>query len=394
MTTLPHSTHPALHILPFGAPGSGRTTVTFAVQAVAALRRGDTPKLGKSLDTQIVGNGWLASPRASRYLLRLGNDQPHAEVRGTLRRAIRGGGGVLHSGYDTIGLLIVSAADGSSADTAEQVRLAVLAGVERFIICVTHADAAEPAWADFVEADARRLLAEVGVPADEVPALRGDFAAAYGDPASPDARPASELLDLLDGVPLPTHERPFRMTIVTAAPCDEGVLVTGVPAAGCVSLGDAVEVVGGDLPPCPATVAGLEMYGRPVADLGWPGPASMRLASIDPSVVTPGRAVIAPGRFVPCRMLDVALVTADRPFGRLRIGARLRVIAADEYPATVRGLWRPDGSATDEVGPGECARASVELAVSAVFGPRDRLELADEFGFRPAEGSVRSVSGG
>jgi translation elongation factor EF-Tu-like GTPase len=79
-------------------------------------------------------------------------------------------------------VVVVAADEGPQAGTREQVRAARQVGIEHVVVFLNRAPALadEPARLDAVEADTRRLLAEFGYPADDVPVIRGDAVASAG----------------------------------------------------------------------------------------------------------------------------------------------------------------------------------------------------------------------
>lgn len=78
---------------------------------------------------------------------------------------------LLTTGYKPdVAVLVVPAETGVRFDVRTQLRLALLRGVERFILFLERSSATlEPVWVDLVEVDAREILTGLGVPADDLP---------------------------------------------------------------------------------------------------------------------------------------------------------------------------------------------------------------------------------
>src|SRR5262249_18541978 len=115
-------------------------------------------------------------------------------------------------------VLVVCLPEGVRHQTREHALLAREAGVRRLVVFL---DTAEWDWSprrvDAAESDTRRMLAELGHPADDVPVVRGGLAAAVGSGGRDDdlCRSLDELLATLDATLPPPHRHedgPFLLT--------------------------------------------------------------------------------------------------------------------------------------------------------------------------------------
>jgi translation elongation factor EF-Tu-like GTPase len=201
-------------------------------------------------------------------------------------------------------VVIVAADEGPQAGTREQVRAARQVGIEDVVIFLnrTLALADEPARIDVVEAETRRLLAEFGYPADDVPVIRGDAVASAG-------ACLEELRAALDRVPTPARNLPGN--VPENPPAFVGVL--GARGSGKSSLLAAV-------------VTRLARLNRPLVG----GVPRVRPGEVAPTVLcgapeSPWWLAELPG--VAAELLDVVDLWALE-----EMNAAVLVIAADSGP--------------------------------------------------------------
>lgn len=346
---------PVVRVPILGGRGHGRSTV-----ALAACER--SRRLGRRCE----GGGAyiLTTERVCHFLV---NPRPH-----------RAGQHLLGCEPPDVAILVVAADQGTTADLVTQVRLARIRGVNHFVICLTHADrVADLAWADLVEADARRMLADEGVPADEVPAVRGDFAAVVRDPGR-DAGCVDALLAVLDAVPPPVsaEDGPFRMCVEDVFHIESrGTVVTGAVLRGSAKIGDVVEVIGLGMPPLSTAVTGLELFGHRTGYARPGDNAALILTGVRREDVTRGQIVAAPGTAVEVPMIE-AVVAADVELDE-PVRWQLHVHAATTM-ASLRGVRGLDGSPIP-FGPlpDQPVRSWWHLETRLAVEPGDRMVLVD-----------------
>lgn len=97
-------------------------------------------------------------------------------------------------------VVVVDGDDGPQVGTRDEIRAARQVGIEYVVVFLTRASALvdQPAQMDIVESNTRRLLAEFGYPADDIPIVRGDAVASAGECLD-------ELRTALDRIPIPTR---------------------------------------------------------------------------------------------------------------------------------------------------------------------------------------------
>jgi elongation factor Tu len=152
-------------------------------------------------------------------------------------------------------VLMVSAPESVRAQTREQALLARECGVWHLILFVDTPTGPESGRIDVAEAETRAMLAELGYPADDLPAIRGDAAGAL-----------DELLETLDAFAPRPHrdvDAPFLLAIDDVPEPRNAV---GWVHQGRVKVGDEVEVLGVERVEGTLGVAGLEGLDGPVEE--------------------------------------------------------------------------------------------------------------------------------
>lgn len=199
------------------------------------------------------------------------------------------------SGIDVV-MLVVAADDGVMPQTIEHVQIVRMLGVKRGVIVMNKVDLADEDKRAYVEADIRDCVA--GTFLENAPMVR--FSAKTGEGLN-------ELLTTLEKVVDETVERddsgPFELHVERGFVLKGlGTIVSGIPRAGCVKLGDEVEL----LPDGTRhTVKGIQAYGAP-AERGRAGECvALRLSNITTDVAQRGKVIAATGYFKPSRFLNV-----------------------------------------------------------------------------------------
>ncbi len=199
------------------------------------------------------------------------------------------------SGIDVV-MLVVAADDGVMPQTIEHVQIVRMLGVKRGVIVMNKVDLADEDKRAYVEADIRDCVA--GTFLENAPMVR--FSAKIGEGLN-------ELLTTLEKVVDDTVERddsgPFELHVERGFVLKGlGTIVSGIPRAGCVKLGDEVEL----LPDGTRhTVKSIQAYGAP-AERGRAGECvALRLSNITTDVAQRGKVIAATGYFKPSRFLNV-----------------------------------------------------------------------------------------
>lgn len=264
------------------------------------------------------------------------------------------------SGIDVV-MLVVAADDGVMPQTIEHVQIVRMLGVKRGVIVMNKVDLADEDKRTYVEADIRDCVA--GTFLEKAPLVR--FSAKTGEGLN-------ELLTTLEKVVDETVERddsgPFELHVERGFVLKGlGTIVSGIPRAGCVKIGDEVEL----LPDGTRhTVKGIQAYGAP-AERGRAGECvALRLSNITTEVAQRGKVIAATGYFKPSRFLNVKffyLPHHEKPLDP-RTAIRFHVGTSDT----------PGHLVLSELGrltPGSETYAQIQLSKPVVAAPGDFFVL-------------------
>jgi elongation factor Tu len=391
-----------------GAAGHGRTHFSAALAARAATRSGGEAPSLRAVETGIpddwahyveeVGTRYIAGTvrlQTSRLFLTLHDSPTHARV---LDRLLSN-----HPAVD-LAFLIVAADVGVTAEAGEQVLLAAALGLPLVAVVLTRADlAAEPEWLDLIEAEARQLLHEGGLPGDDLPVVRVNSLSVYESRGQdrPECRPFDELLTALDALPagmLPAaglaRAWPLGVRVVgrigdrvelsADVRCDRGV----------IRAGDRLEVLGWG--PAPQAAEVLAVYPHTsTRDQVQAGEQTRLLlaGSIAAPSERPGGVLVAEGSYRPATVIEAVV----RQFGTARWRTPLFpgpvytiAVETGPRPGRVITLQSLTGEALGTAGPGELAVARWEFAPD----PHARLAAGQRFTFAEAGGDGEPVGSG
>ncbi|VDP89742.1 unnamed protein product, partial [Echinostoma caproni] len=145
-------------------------------------------------------------------------------------------------------ILVVAATDGTMPQTREHLLLAKQIGIEKLVVFVNKADAADPEMLELVELEIRDTLKQYGFDGDNTPVVCGSaLCALEGRDPKIGREKVLELLDVIDTVPLPKREKdkPFLLPIEQVfSITGRGTVVTGRIERGVISLQQPVEILG------------------------------------------------------------------------------------------------------------------------------------------------------
>ncbi|CAF2803077.1 unnamed protein product [Rotaria sp. Silwood2] len=146
-------------------------------------------------------------------------------------------------------ILVVAATDGVMPQTREHLLLAKQIGIEKIVVFMNKADAADKEMIELVELELRELLTQIGFDGENTPIIPGSALCALEDR---DPKLGKEtVLKLLEAVdtyiPVPPRaaDQPFLLPVehVYSIP-NKGTIVTGRVERGTAKKGDSIEVVG------------------------------------------------------------------------------------------------------------------------------------------------------
>ncbi len=264
------------------------------------------------------------------------------------------------TGIDLV-VLVVAADDGVMPQTREHLAIMELLGVSRGFVALTKIDAVDEDVAELAMEDVAELVEGTfleGAPVLPVSAITGTGLDEF----------RAQLLEMAGATPPRSSEGVFRMPIQRVFTVRGfGTVVTGIPVAGEVAVGDAIEVVPGALR---GKVRGIQAYGQ-TTDRARAGHSSaLNLTDVEHERVERGQVAATPSFFSPVRMVGArltALESISRPIEN-RIAVRLHTGTAD-VPGELILLD------AEELGPGATGLVQVRLAEPVVCAPGDRFVL-------------------
>ncbi|MET8677162.1 selenocysteine-specific translation elongation factor [Streptomyces sp. NPDC004647] len=232
-------------------------------------------------------------------------------------------------------LLAVAADEGWAAQTAEHADALAAFAVPQLILVITRCDLADPGPAAAV---ARRELLARGLPAPAPLATSAHT-----------GRGLDALRTALDQLSpaFPASPGPVRLWVDRAFTVSgAGTVVTGTLLGGTLRVGDRVELCPSGVEGPIATVRGLQVCGRSVAEASGPTRLAVNLRRVPLDAVPRGSALLTPDAWVVSTLVDVRLhapgASANPPanppalpaevmchLGTARRPARLRRLADD-----------------------------------------------------------------
>lgn len=161
-------------------------------------------------------------------------------------------------------ILVVAATDGTMPQTREHLLLAKQIGIQKLVIFINKADAADKEMLDLVEMEVRELLTEFGYDGDNTPIITGSaLCTLEGREDQIGANKVRELLKAIDTyIPLPVRDldKPFFMPIESIfSILGRGTVVSGKVERGVIKKGDDCEIMGFDKV-WKTTITGIEMF--------------------------------------------------------------------------------------------------------------------------------------
>jgi len=281
----------------------GKTTLTAAITAVAALKFGGHNKavtfdqIDNAPEEKARGITIATSHQeyetAKRHYAHV--DCPgHADyVKNMITGAAQMDGAIL----------VVSAADGPMPQTREHILLARQVNVPYIVVFLNKMDMADPEIAELSEMETRELLKKYEFPGDKTPIIKGSALKALENPKDEAAaKPILELLDALDTfIPDPVREldKPFLMPVEDVFSIKgRGTVATGRVEQGVVNVNDELEVVGVK-DTRKVVVTGVEMF-RKTLDRGQAGDnVGLLLRGVEREEIERGQVLAKPGSITP-----------------------------------------------------------------------------------------------
>jgi len=262
------------------------------------------------------------------------------------------------TGIDIV-LLVVAADDGVMPQTREHLAIMTLLGVQRGLVALTKIDAVEGGMVELAIEDIRAAVR--GTFLEDAPILPVSSLTRQGLP---------ELLSALQALAAQTVPRSaeglFRMPIQRVFSSHGfGTVVTGIPVSGSIGVGDAVEILPGDLR---GKVRGIQAYHEMTERACAGHSTALNVADVDHHAVHRGCVAATPGFFRPARMLGArleALAHLDRP---IEDRTQIRL-----HTGTVEAVGEIVLLDCERLEPGASALVQLRLDEPIVTAPGDRF---------------------
>jgi elongation factor Tu len=278
----------------------GKTTLTAAITSVLAKANGGEAKDFASIDNApeerergiTISTSHVEYNTETRHYAHV--DCPgHADyVKNMITGAAQMDGGIL----------VVAATDGPMPQTREHILLSRQVGVPYIIVFMNKCDMVDDEeLLELVEMEVRELLTEYEFPGDDLPVIQGSaLKALEGEKVWEDK--ILELAAALDSyIPEPQRDidRDFILPIEDVFSIQgRGTVVTGRVEAGCVRVGDDVEIIG-IKETTKTTCTGVEMF-RKLLDEGRAGEnCGVLLRGVKREDIQRGQVLAKPGSITP-----------------------------------------------------------------------------------------------
>jgi elongation factor Tu len=296
---------PHVNVGTIGHVDHGKTTLTAAITAVAALNPAFAGAGNKAVAFDQIDNapeererGITISTSHQEYAT-LERHYAHVDCPGHadyVKNMITGAAQMDGA------ILVVSAADGPMPQTREHILLARQVNVPYIVVFMNKMDIADPEIAELSEMEIRDLLNKYEFPGDTTPIIKGSALKALENPASEDAAPVVELLKTLDSyIPVPERDldKPFLMPVEDVFSIKgRGTVATGKVEQGIVKVNEEVEIVG-IKETRKVVVTGIEMF-RKLLDQGQAGDnVGILMRGIEREEIERGQVIAKPGTITP-----------------------------------------------------------------------------------------------
>ena len=323
----------------------GKSTLVKALTGIDPDRLAEEKARAMTID---LGFAWLTLPSGQSVSV---VDVPGHER--FIKNMLAGVGGI------DAALLVVAADEGPMPQTVEHLAILDLLGVDRGVIVLTKADAAEADWLDLVREEIRELVSTTTLadaPIVAVSAITGE-----GLPA---------LLDTLEAVlasapgtqsgnaPRLPVDRVFSVS-------GFGTVVTGTLSGGEIATGDELRLYPGDRR---ARVRGLQSHQEKVSR-ALPGRrTAVNLSGITTEEVRRGDVLAPPGIMTPSQRLDARIrLLSDAPVALKQNDEVDFFTGAAELPARITLLDR------ERLDPGESAWVQFRFRAPVAVLKNDRF---------------------
>jgi elongation factor Tu len=287
-----------LNVGTIGHVDHGKTTLTAALTQVAALKFG-----GKALEFDQIDRG--AEEKLRGITITIKHVQYRSAVRTYAHIDCPGHADfvknmIVGASQMDGAILLVDGSTGPQPQTREHVLLARQVGVKDLVVFINKVDVADKELLELVELETRELLEVHGYRAVTFvrgSALKALNAVRSGAALGEDTRCIEELIDALDAhVRAPERDfmGPFLMPVEDVfSIAGRGTVVTGRVQRGVLKMGEAVELIGAQVPG--AVVTGIEAFHALREEARAGDNVGVLLRGVERDAVTRGNLLVKPG---------------------------------------------------------------------------------------------------
>lgn len=209
-----------------------------------------------------------------------------------IRNMLSGAGGI------DLALLIVAADEGIMPQTEEHLAILSLLGIKDGLVVVTKTDLVDTEWLEMVLEDIRDFVKGTFLTGKPVIPVSAQTGAGLDELKS-------QLRALIDSIPEKNIRIPFRLPVDRVFSADGfGTVVTGTLIEGCVSVGEAAEILPSGTS---VTVRNIQVHGITAQTASAGQRVALNLAGVKKSDVSKGDVVAKKDSVRTSAMLDVRL---------------------------------------------------------------------------------------
>lgn len=262
----------------------GKTMLIKALTGIDTDRLQEEKKRGITIDLGFAHLDWPDGTQAGIV------DVPGHEK--FIKNMLAGAGGI------DLAMLVVAADDGFMPQTVEHLDILTLLGIQDGLVVLTKCDMVDPEWLEMMQDEITQKVK--GSFLEGKPILNVSAFTGQGIPAL-----REKLYTLVRQAEEKSMRVPFRLPIDRVFSVDGfGTVVTGTLIEGCMSEGDAAELVPSG---AQTRIRNLQVHGQDVQTAYAGQRVAVNLAGLKKSDIQRGDTVAHPGTVRVSRMLDVKL---------------------------------------------------------------------------------------
>ncbi|MFT7486613.1 MAG: selenocysteine-specific elongation factor [Candidatus Paceibacteria bacterium] len=264
------------------------------------------------------------------------------------------------SGIDLV-VLVVAADDGVMPQTREHLSIMGILGVKRGLIALTKVDIVDDELVELAEEDVRESVA--GTFLEDAPLFRISAVSGQGMDTFKEA-----LFAAAAAVEPRSHEGVFRLPIQRVFSSKGfGTVITGIPTAGTVKLGDTLEILPGGLR---GKVRGLQAYKQKTETACAGHSTAINISDVAHKEVRRGCVAAVPGYFRAARLLGARLTLLADLDHSLKNRSAIRL-----HTGTMEAIGEVILLDAPELKPGETGLVQLRLEEAVVCAPGDSFVL-------------------